>query len=137
MDKSKSRQIHRSEQLTDRHDNYYYYNRKTLLSLTVKMETGKHSLPPHMSTLKLQLKYSCNNHHSKPSEIKLNRSLTIMKLKNPYPSRLVRGAEMQNGLVPHPHMVDKNSEGVSWERGIPHQPHTSPPSPGFPGVPGR
>ena len=37
-------------------------------------------------TTKLQ-----NSHHSEPSEIKLNESLTITELKKPHPSRLVGG----------------------------------------------
>ena len=54
-----------------------------------------------------------NNHHSELSEIKLNGSPTTMKLKEPHPSRLVGAVEMYNGLVPHPHVVDKNSGGIS------------------------
>ena len=38
----------------------------------------------------------------------MNGSLTTAELKKPHPSRLVEGAEMRNGLVPHPNMVDKN-----------------------------
>ena len=41
-----------------------------------------------------------NNHHSEPSDIKLNGSLTTTELKKPHPSRLVGGVETQNGLVP-------------------------------------
>ena len=36
---------------------------------------------------------------------------------------------MWNGLDPHPHVVDKNSGGTSWEQGVP-APHQDP-SPGF------
>ena len=39
-----------------------------------------------------------------------------MKLHSP---RLVEGAQTQNGLVPHPHMMDRNSEGISQEWGVP------------------
>ena len=56
-----------------------------------------------------------------------------MELKNPHPSRLVGGAEMQNRLVPHPSEVDKNSEGISQERGVPgpyHAPQPRVPGPG-------
>ena len=49
------------------------------------------------------------------SEIKLKGSLTTTKLKKPHPSRLAGGGEMRRGLVPHPHVVDKNSGGISWE----------------------
>ena len=38
-----------------------------------------------------------------------------MELKKPYPLRLVGEAQMWKVLVPHPHVVDKNLEGVSWE----------------------
>ena len=63
-----------------------------------------------------------NNHHSELSGTELNRSLTTMELKKPHPPRL-GGVEMQNGLIPHPCVVDKNSGAVSWERGdpVPHQ----------------
>ena len=38
-----------------------------------------------------------------------------MKLKKPHPSRLVGGAERQNGLFPHPYVVSKNStESPGW-----------------------
>ena len=53
------------------------------------------------------------------SEIKLNGSLTTMELKKPHPSRLVGGAQVQNGLVFHPSVVDEISEGISQERGVP------------------
>ena len=49
-----------------------------------------------------------------------------MKLKKPHPSRLVGEAEMWNGLVPHPRVVDKNSGGIFQES----QPLTRSPSPG-------
>ena len=60
-----------------------------------------------------------NNHHSEPLEIKLNGSLTTIELKKPHPSKLVGGVQMQNGLVPHSHMVDTNLGGVSPDQGIP------------------
>ena len=56
-----------------------------------------------------------------------------MELKKPHPSRLVGGVEMQNRLVPHPRMVDKNSGGISQEQEVPatHQdPKTMVPVPG-------
>ena len=56
-----------------------------------------------------------NNHHSEPSEIEL----TTTELKKPHPSRLVEGEETRQGLVPHPHVVDKNLEGISSELGVP------------------
>ena len=71
-----------------------------------------------------------NNHHSEPSEIKLNGSLITMELKKPHPSRLVGGPHMQNRLVPHPSVVDKNSGGISWEQGVP-APTPDTPGPGF------
>ena len=40
-----------------------------------------------------------------------------------------RDTEIKNGLVPHPHVVDKNQEGYVSSKGS--QPHTRPPSPGF------
>ena len=50
-----------------------------------------------------------------------------MELKKPHPSRLVRGVQIQMGLVPHPCVVDKNSGEKSQEQGgpAPHQ-HPSP-----------
>ena len=77
---------------------------------------AKHSLPPRTTTSKLQLKYS-NNHHSEPSEIWLNGSLTT-ELKKAHPSRLVEGVETWNRLVPHPRVVDKNLGVTSWEQGV-------------------
>ena len=61
-------------------------------------------------TTKLQ-----NNHHLEPSETELNGSLTTMELKKPHPSRVVGGAQVRNGPIPHPHVVDKNWEVISWE----------------------
>ena len=49
-----------------------------------------------------------------------------MDLKKPHPLRLVGGAQMQNGLVSHQHVVDKNSGGVLWKQGVP-VPHQTPP----------
>ncbi|KAF6099918.1 hypothetical protein HJG60_011640 [Phyllostomus discolor] len=43
----------------------------------------------------------------------------------PRPPRLVGGVETQNGLLSHPHVADKNSGGVSQERGAP-APHQDP-----------
>ena len=53
----------------------------------------------------------------------MNASLTTTKLKKPHPSRLVGGAQTQNGLVLHLFLVDKNSGGISQEEGVldPHQ----------------
>ena len=48
-----------------------------------------------------------------------------MDLKKPHSFRLVGGAEMKNGLVPHPHVVDKNLGGVDQEQGVP-TPHKGP-----------
>ena len=52
--------------------------------------------------------------------MELNGSLTNTELDKPHPSRLLGGAEMWSQLVPHAH-VDKNSGGISWERGAPAQ----------------
>ena len=57
-----------------------------------------------------------------------------MELKKPRPSRLVGGVETQNRLVSYSHVVDKNSEGISQEQGVP-APHQDP-QPRVP-VPGR
>ena len=57
-----------------------------------------------------------------------------VELKKPYPSRLVGGAQMWNGLVPHSRVVDKNLGGISWERVVPAKEsltHTRSPIPGF------
>ena len=51
-----------------------------------------------------------------------------MELKKPHPSRLVVGAQTWNGFVQHSRVVDKNSGGISWERG--GQPHDRPPAQG-------
>ena len=56
-----------------------------------------------------------NNHHSELSEIDLNGSLTTTELKKPPPSRLVGNADAQIGLVPHPHVLDKNLGGIPQE----------------------
>ena len=71
-----------------------------------------------------------SNHCSELTEIELNGT----ELRKPHPSRLVGGAQMQNELVPQPHVVDKHSGGVSREQGVPdpyqaHQPRVP--------VPGR
>ena len=47
---------------------------------------------------------------------------------------MVGGAEMQNGLIPHTRVVDKNSGGLYWEQGVP-APYQAP-QPRAP-VPGR
>ena len=62
-------------------------------------------------TAKLQ-----NNHHSELSEIELNESLITIELKKAHPSRLVKGMEKWNRLVPHTHVVDKNSGRKTQER---------------------
>ena len=41
------------------------------------------------------------------------------RIKEEATSRLVGGAEMQNGLVPHPHVVDTIQEGYLGCRGPP------------------
>ena len=68
-----------------------------------------------------------NNHHLEPSEIMLNRSLTTTELKKPHPSRLVGRVDTWNELVQHPHVVDKNLGGISWEQGVPAH-HPAPPA---------
>ena len=60
--------------------------------------------------------------------------MMTVELKKSHLSRLVGEAETQNGLVPHPHVVDKDSRGVSWEQGVPDPYHA--PQPRVP-VPGR
>ena len=64
----------------------------------------------------------------------MDGSLTTMELKKPHPSRLAGGVQTRKGLFPHPHVVDKNLEGVSEEQGVP-APHQAP-QPRVPG-PGR
>ena len=66
-----------------------------------------------------------NNHCSELTEIKLNGNLTTMELKKPHPTRLVGRVKLRNWLVPHPHVVDKNSGGISQEPGVP-APHEAP-----------
>ena len=67
---------------------------------------GRHGLPPCISTSKLQLKYktTITPNHQKSNWIKV---LTTIELKKPRPSRLVGVVKMQNGLVPHPRVVNK------------------------------
>ena len=57
--------------------------------------------------------------------MELNGSLTTMELKKPRPSRLAGGMQAQNGLVPHPHVVDESLEGIYQEWGVP-APHQFP-----------
>ena len=103
-----------------------------------KQNTGKNFLLPlvkmaaeadmahHIKiTTKLQ-----KNHHSEPSEIELNGSLTTMELQKPHPSTLVGGAQTRYSLVPHLCVVDKNFGGI-YLGSKESQPHTRPPSPGF------
>ena len=52
-----------------------------------------------------------------------------MELKKPHPSRLVGGAEIQNGLVSYPNVVEKIQEKYFGSKES--QPHIRPPSPGF------
>ena len=49
-----------------------------------------------------------------------------MELKKPHASRLVGGAETWIGQIPHPHVVDKNSGGISQEWGVPASHQASP-----------
>ena len=73
--------------------------------------TGRHGSPLHTSVSKLQTKIQ-NNHHSEPSEIRLNGSPTTTELKEPHPSRLAGGVHRWDRLVPHQCVVDKNLEGI-------------------------
>ena len=45
--------------------------------------------------------------------------MTTTELKKPPPFRLVERAQMQNGLVPHPGVVDKNLVGITQKQGVP------------------
>ena len=69
-----------------------------------------------------------NNHHSGMSEIKLNGSLTTTELKTPHPSRPVGGAQIWDGLAPHP-CGQKFWRDISGARSLRHPP--APPRPGF------
>ena len=81
---------------------------------------GLHETKKFLHNIKITTKLY-NNHHSKLSEIKLNGSPTTMELKKPHPSRPLGGAEMPKGLVPYPHLLDKNSGGISQEGVVPAQ----------------
>ena len=70
-----------------------------------------------------------NNYHSELLEIELNGSLKTTELKKPHPSRLGGGAQVWTVLVPHTHVMDKSSGGISQEQES--QPHTSFPNPSF------
>ena len=61
-------------------------------------------------------------------------SVTTIELKKSHPSGLVGGTQTQNGLVPFPHVVDKNLGGISQEQGVqaPNQaPQPRVPEPGM------
>ena len=81
---------------------------------------GRRVLPLHTATSKLQLKYRTT---IRTIRIELNGSLTTKKLKKPHPSRMVGGAQMWNGLVPHPHVVKIREDYLRSEKS---QPHTRP-----------
>ena len=78
-----------------------------------------------MATPFIQPHQNYNKNIQPPSfrtvRIELNGSLTTTELKKPQLSRLVGGVQTKNELVSHPRVVDKNSEGISWEPGPPAQ----------------
>ena len=84
---------------------------------------GKHDSPLCTTTSKLQP--TIEHTSLRTIRIKLNGSLTITKLKKPHPFKLVGGVQSWKGMVPHPHVVDKNWRGISWEQGVP-TPHQAP-----------
>ena len=67
--------------------------------------------PP--TTSKLQLKYRKPSLKTIRNQVEYKSDPT--ELKKPHPSRLAGEAQMWNGLVPYTSVVDKNSEGISWE----------------------
>ena len=85
-------------------------------------QTWLTSLHNNKITTKIQ-----NNHHSEPTKIKLNGSLTTTELKKPHPSRLVGGVKTWMSWS-HSHWI-KIWEG--YLRSEESQPHTKPPNPGF------
>ena len=70
---------------------------------------GRHGLPLCTTTMKLQLKHGTTI----TQNLQLDGILTTTELKKPHPSRLVGGAQMCSGLVPHPCVLDKNLGGIS------------------------
>ena len=78
---------------------FHYTLSSNYLTFYVKKERERergHSLPSHTTTAKLQLQDKSGR-------------LTTTELKKPHPPRLVRRAQMQNGLAPQPRAMDKNS----------------------------
>ena len=93
---------------------------------------GKHNLPPHTTTSKLQLKYrtTITQNCQKSVEWKSEN----YRIKETTSIQTVGRHADTHGLVPHPCVVGKNSGETSWERDVP-APHKSP-QPRVPG-PGR
>ena len=73
-------------------------------------------LPTHHIEITTTLQNNC---HSDPSAIELSGILASTELKKPHPSRLVGGAGLWKGTVPHPGVVDKNLGGISQGQGVP------------------
>ena len=92
----------------------------------------RHGSPLHITTSKSQLKYRITIIQT-IKKIELNGSLTTVELKEPHSPRLVGGVQVQNRLLSHPHVANKNSGGLSWEQGVPAHQALQPRVP----VPGR
>ena len=69
---------------------------------------------PSLRTIRDRVEWESNNYKTE-----LNGCLTTLELKKPHSSRLVGGARMWNGLVPHSHVAAKNLRRITWEWGVP------------------
>ena len=76
-------------------------------------DIDKHSSPPPTTTLKLQLKYRTTFTQTVRNQVEWKSD--NYRIKETTSVHTGRGAEMWKGLVPHPHVVDENSGGISQE----------------------
>ena len=115
---------------------YYLSQKGAKVTNALKIRADFQSRRRHMQTwlvslhnhIKITTK-TYNNYHWFLSEIELNRSLTTTELRKPHPSRLIGGVQTWNRLVPYPCVVNKNSGGISQERGV-SDAHQAPLNPG-------
>lgn len=91
--------------------NFKKFNNRPPVKIVEQLNGVLTSYCNHITiTTKLQ-----NNYYSELPEIQLNGSSITKDIKK----RLVRGPEMQNGLVPYLHVVVKNQEGQLCYTGPP------------------
>ena len=80
-------------------------------------DIGKHGLPPHTTTSKLQLNY-------RTTKIRAEWKSYNYRIKEGTTWRLVEGVETLSRPVPYPQVVDKNREEYLRSKGS--QPHSRP-----------